>query len=52
MVGTFTADTTTSLVGKSGITQSDVDAQTQKIRDSLGSLTVLPSASIGLLYRY
>ena len=52
MVGTFTADTTTSLVGKSGITQADVDAQTQKIRDSLGNLTVLPSASIGLLYRY
>jgi len=52
MVGSFTADTTTSLVGKQGITQSDVDAQNQKIRDSLSSLSVLPSASLGLLYRY
>jgi hypothetical protein len=56
MLGSFTATTTTSLVGQtfSGqtIQQSDVDAQTQKMRDSLGSLNVLPSASIGLLYRY
>ncbi len=57
MIGTFTADATTSLVGKptsSGgtISQADVDAQTQKIRDSLGNISVLPSASLGLLYRY
>ena len=52
MIGSFTADTTTSLVGKQGITQADVDAQTQKIRDSLGGLSALPSASVGLLYRY
>ena len=52
MIGSFTADTTTSLVGKQGITQADVDAQNQKIRDSLSSLSVLPSASLGLLYRY
>lgn len=57
MIGSFTATTTTTLVGKpviggGTITQADVDAQTQKIRDSLGGLTALPSASIGLLYRY
>ena len=52
MVGTFTAETTTSLVSNGKATQADVDAQTQKIRDSLGSLSVLPSASLGLLYRY
>jgi opacity protein-like surface antigen len=52
MVGTFTADTTTTMVGKQGITQADVDAQTQKIRDSLNGYSVLPSASLGLLYRY
>jgi hypothetical protein len=52
MVGTFTADTSTSLVGKQGVTQADVDAQTQKIRDSLSGLSALPSASLGLLYRY
>jgi hypothetical protein len=52
MIGSFTADTTTSLVGKQGISQSDVDAQNQKIRDSLNGYSVLPSASLGLLYRY
>ena len=52
MVGSFTAETTTSLVSNGKATQADVDAQTQKIRDSLGSLSVLPSASVGLLYRY
>jgi hypothetical protein len=52
MIGTFTADTTTSLVNKKGVTQADVDAQTQKIRDSLSGLSALPSASLGLLYRY
>jgi hypothetical protein len=52
MVGTFTADTTTTLVTNGKVLQSDVDTQTQKIRDSLGGLSVLPSASLGLLYRY
>lgn len=52
MIGTFTADTTTSLLNKKGVTQADLDAQTQKIRDSLSSLSALPSASLGLLYRY
>jgi hypothetical protein len=52
MIGTFTADSTTSLVGKQGVTQADVDAQTQKIRDSLSGLSALPSASLGMLYRY
>ncbi|RFO95401.1 hypothetical protein DIC66_18755 [Rhodoferax lacus] len=52
MVGSFTADTSTSLVANGKVLQSDVDAQNQKIRDSLSSLSVLPSASLGLLYRY
>jgi hypothetical protein len=52
MIGTFTADTTTSLVNKKGVTQADVDAQTQKIRDSLSGLSALPIASLGMLYRY
>lgn len=50
--GSFTADTTTSLVSSGKATQADVDAQNQKIRDSLSSLSILPSASLGLLYRY
>lgn len=52
MIGTFTATTTTTLVSSGLVTQADVDAQTQKIRDSLGTLSALPSASVGLLYRY
>jgi hypothetical protein len=52
MLGTFSADSTTSLVANGKVSQADVDAQNQKIRDSLGSLGVLPSASLGLLYRY
>jgi hypothetical protein len=56
-LGSFTANTTTSLVGKATtgggtISQADVDAQNQKIRDSLSSYSLLPSASLGLLYRY
>lgn len=52
MLGSFTATTSTTMVGKQGITQADVDAQNQKIRDSVGGLSALPSASVGLLYRY
>ena len=51
-LGTFSASSSTSLVGKQGITQADVDAQNQKIRDALNGSSVLPSASLGLLYRY
>lgn len=52
MIGTFNIDTTTSLVSSGKATQADVDAQSQKFRDALGGLSVLPSASVGLLYRY
>ena len=47
-LGSFSTNSSTSLVGKQGITQADVDAQNQK----LNSYPVLPSASLGLLYRY
>ena len=52
MIGTFTTNTSTSLVTSGLVTQADVDAQSQKIRDSLSGLSALPSASVGLLYRY
>lgn len=52
MIGSFTANTSTSMVGKQGITQADVDAQTQQMRNSLNGYSLLPSASLGLLYRY
>lgn len=50
----FTPDT--NLVGKTynsyTITQADVDAKTDEINDKIGRITLLPSASIGLNYRY
>jgi hypothetical protein len=54
--GSFTADVNTDLVGTSGsggaITQADIDAQKQKMNDSLAGLRYLPSVSLGLVYRY
>jgi len=52
MVGSFSADSSTSLVTNGKASQADVDAQTQKMRDALGGLSALPSASLGLTYRY
>lgn len=54
-VGAFKATVDTSLVGKSAdggattITQADVDAQIQDLRDALKKLSVVPSASVGLI---
>lgn len=56
LLGSFTAEVDTNLVGKTGsngtITQADIDAQKQSMNDSLGGLRMLPSVSIGLVYRY
>jgi len=56
MFGTFSSSVTTSLVGKtfSGqtISQADVDAQTQNMRNSLGGVNVLPHFAIGATYRF
>lgn len=52
MVGTFDAKITTNLLGQSGITQADIDKESQSIRDKTFSLNVLPSVSLGLVYRY
>ncbi len=56
MIGSFTADVNTSLLNKTigsvTITQADIDAQKQTMRDSLGKLSVLPSVSIGVTYRF
>lgn len=51
-IGKFEATTSTSIVGKQGITQADVDAQTQKLRDNLNKLSVLPKFSIGARYTF
>ena len=52
MIGRFKAETTTSLVGKQGITQADVDAETASLRDSTARLSVLPKLSVGVSYRF
>ena len=52
LIGKFEATTTTSIVGKQGITQADVDAQTQKLRNDLNKLSVLPKLSIGARYSF
>lgn len=50
--GSFTADVSTDLIGVSGVTQADVDAQKQQMNDSLGGFKYLPSFSAGMVYRY
>ena len=52
LLGSFTSDVSTNLVGQSGITQADIDAQKQTMNDSLAGLKVLPNVSLGLVYRY
>jgi hypothetical protein len=57
MFGKFSSAVTTSLVGQQSITQgvitqSDVDTQTQKIRDSIANTNLLPYVAGGVSYRY
>lgn len=52
MIGTFDAEVSTTLVGRQGFTQADIDAQSQKMRDSVNGQSVLPSFSIGVVYRF
>lgn len=56
MFGTFTSSVTTSLVGKtfSGqtISQADIDAQTQNMRNSLTNVNVVPHFAVGATYRF
>ena len=56
MFGSFASEVNTSLVNKTiggvTITQADIDAQTKSMRDSIASVSVLPSVAIGLTYRF
>ena len=52
MLGKFSFSSSTSLVGKQNITQADVDAQSAKVRDDVAKVTVLPSISLGAVYRF
>ena len=58
-IGKFKTQVDTSLVGATNtgtgggtITQADVDAQVKDLRDALDKLPVLPSVSVGLVYRF
>jgi hypothetical protein len=42
----------TNIVGQGGITQDDVDAKTDELYDDIGGINILPSASVGLNYRF
>jgi hypothetical protein len=52
MIGSFNTEVSTSLVNSGLVTQADVDAQTKTMRDSVSGLSVLPSFSVGLNYRF
>ena len=51
-IGKFKTNATTSLVGKQGITQADVDAETTQLRESTAKLSALPKVSVGVSYRF
>ncbi len=62
LIGTFNTEVATSLLdptsgpkdinGNLLVTKADIDAQTQTMRDSIGSYSVLPSFSLGLTYEF
>ena len=52
MVGKFNTTVTQNVVGTSGVTQADVDAQTNKVRESVNKLSVLPKFTIGAVYSF
>ena len=51
-IGKFKTEASTSLVGKRGITQADVDAETVQLRESTAKLSALPKFSVGVTYRF
>lgn len=59
MIGTFNTNISENIVSSGTlnangvpVTQADIDAQTKSMRDSISGLSVLPSVSIGVTYRY
>ena len=56
MVGKFNTTVTQNVVGAgpgaNPITQADVDAQTNKVRESVNKLSVLPKFTIGAVYSF
>lgn len=54
MIGKAKLTTTQNLVANHPgvVTQADVDAQTQKLRDDVGDIRFIPQLSVGVSYRY
>jgi len=52
MIGKAKVTTSTNVVGRFGITQADVDTETQKLRDGVGDVKAIPQLSLGVSYRY
>jgi hypothetical protein len=50
--GQFSTSAETTVVGKSGITQADVDTEVNKVKDDVAKVTALPSVALGLTYRF
>ena len=51
-IGKPTVDVQSSLVGKFGITQADIDAEADSARRRANKLGVLPSAMLGMTYTF
>lgn len=54
MVGKFNTTVTQNVIGEGPIpiTQTDVDVQTNKVRESVNKLSVLPKFTIGVIYSF
>jgi hypothetical protein len=52
MLGKYDAIASTSLIGSQGVKASDVDAEMNNLRKSLYKWNFVPTATVGLTYRY
>lgn len=52
MLGKYDAVATTSLIGTQGVQSSDVDAEINNLRKSLHKWNFIPTATVGLTYRF
>lgn len=52
MLGKFDTTTSQNIAGTQGIVQADIDVQTNKVRESVNKLSVLPKLGIGAVYSF
>ena len=50
--GHVSTQVTTTVVGKFGITQADVDAEAASVRDYANKFSVLPTLNVGISYKF